>query len=187
MTQSTTDKPCEDSDQSLIQRYLQNGDEAAGEALIHRHGQSVYRFLYSILNDPHESEDLCQDTFKRAFAALPTYRDQERFRSWIFTIAKNEALGFLRKRKSRPSIDREVLDHDLNEDDAIDSRDATHAIVNAVNKLPTDQRQVVLLRIQEELSFREIAQLLDAPLGTILSRMHEARKQLRPILKTDPE
>lgn len=172
------------SDGSLIASYLSNGDELAGETLIKRHGRSVYRFLYSMLNNVQDSEDLCQVTFTKAFAALPTYQDKNQFRSWLFRIAKNEALGLLRKRKSRPQITREITEADIETTPStIQSRDSVAVISQAIDQLPPEERQVMILRMQEELSFREIAELTDTPLGTILSRMHEARKKLRLTLK----
>ncbi|MDA9924588.1 RNA polymerase sigma factor [Verrucomicrobiales bacterium] len=173
------------SDRSLIECYLGQGDDQAGEALIQRHAKSVYRFVFSILGNMEDSEDVCQQAFTRAFSALPAYRDEDRFRSWLFRIAKNEALGLLRKKGARPQIERELSEQDLGAPstaEEVQSRGSVAAIASAVQELPPAEREVVFLRMREGLSFREIAELTDAPLGTVLSRMSKARERLRKSL-----
>jgi RNA polymerase sigma-70 factor (ECF subfamily) len=173
------------SDCSLIECYLGKGDVQAGEALIQRHAKSVYRFVFSILGNMEDSEDVCQQAFSRAFAALPTYRDEDQFRSWLFRIAKNEALGLLRKKGTRPQIERELSEQDFDVPstaEEVQSRGSVVAIASAVQELPATEREVVFLRMREGLTFREIADLTDAPLGTVLSRMSQARERLRKSL-----
>ena len=174
------------SDALLIRRFLEEGNQSAGEALIHRHAASLYRFLYSMVTSVQDSEDLSQLTFARAFSALPTYVDDGRFRAWLFRIGKNEALGLIRKRGSRPQIERELEENDLEAPSAaeeVHSRSSVETILEAVKDLPPAERNVVHLRIREGLSFREIAELTDSPLGTVLSRMQQARQRLRGKLK----
>lgn len=177
-----------DSDAALIRRYLANEDESAAEELIRRHARSVYRKLCHLLRNREDSEDLTQQVFAKAFAALSTYIDRGQFRSWLLRIARNESFALMRRRKARPQPDREVQEGDLNAPSVIEeiqSRDKVAGIAQAIRQLPADERQVVQLRLQEELAFREIAELLEVPLGTVLSRMHQARSRLRGALRLE--
>jgi RNA polymerase sigma-70 factor (ECF subfamily) len=94
----------------------------------------------------------------------------------------------MRRRKVRPQFEREVREGDLDAPsvlEEIQSRDRVAGIAQAILQLPAEERQVVQLRLQEELGFREIAELLEVPLGTVLSRMHQARDRLRRALKSE--
>lgn len=177
-----------DSDAALVRRYLANEDERAAEELIRRHARSVYRTLCHLLGNIEDSEDLTQQVFVKAFAALSTYTDRGQFRSWLLRIARNESFALMRRRKVRPQFEREVREGDLDAPSVIEeiqSRDRVAGIAQAILQLPAEERQVVQLRLQEELGFREIAELLEVPLGTVLSRMHQARDRLRRALKSE--
>lgn len=182
-TSKANSQPCDDA--ALIKRFVEKGDEKAFELLIERHAASVYRFVYSMVGNQQDSEDICQEVFSSAFKALPAYQDQGHFRAWLFRIARNQLLTSLRKSKSRPRIEREVREDDLNTHrDEMSSRGSVSDILAAIDQLSPEERQVVLLRMREGLSFREISELTDIPLGTILSRMQKARQKLRVSLNT---
>lgn len=173
-----------DSDSVLIERFLDGDEERASQQILERHVHSVYRFIYSMIQNQQDSEDLCQQTFSRVFVALPGYREEGHFRAWIFRIARNEVLTFLRKRKSRPLIEREIEDGDFpTTRDSSASKDSVSFILKTIEKLPKKQREVVKLRLHEGLAFREIAECLGMPIGSVLSSMNDARIRLRDELK----
>lgn len=171
-----------DSDAVLIRRFIAAADDGAGEELVRRHATSVYRTLFHLNGNAEDCEDLSQQVFAKAFAALPTYVEQGSFRSWLLRIARNESFALTRQRKVRPGSDRELREDDLNVPSVIqqvESRDRMARIVRAIQQLPEKERIVVQLRLREEISFREIAEVLEVPLGTVLGRMHQARDRLR--------
>jgi len=169
------------TDAALVRGHLL-GVAGQDEELIRRHAAALYRFIYPMLRNPTDAEDMCQQAFARAFAALPSYQESGTFRGWLFRIARNEALGLIRRRQRRPQPARTVKETDPAPNDthlAAASADTIRGIRMVIAALPENEREVVQLRLREGLTFREIADLLDTPLGTILFRMKTARERLR--------
>ncbi len=179
------------TDADLV-RAARDGDEDALGTLLRRHQDSVYGYLLRMLRHTHDAEEAAQTTFAIAIRALPRYREQGRFKAWLFKIAHREALRILRHSKRLSSLDEQADDATLPEqlvdplprpDEAADASDTNRRLEIALGDLPAAEREVVLLRMKEELTFREIAALTGCPLGTALGRMRNALRRLRETLK----
>lgn len=150
--------------------------------------EGLYGYLWQMLKHQQDCEDALQDTFRKALQALPTYREERHFKSWLFRIGHNTGIEIIRRRKRIVEMPEAMEDH-LDEPtsgprDLLIQREREDELQDAIAALPQSERAVVLLRLQEELSFKEIAQVLDAPLGTVLARMHKAKKRLRAQFNT---
>ncbi|MDA7617676.1 sigma-70 family RNA polymerase sigma factor [Verrucomicrobia bacterium] len=172
----------------LIQRYLSHGDSGAARDLFRNYEEGLYGYLWQMLKHQQDCEDALQDTFRKALEALPTYREESHFKSWLFRIGHNTGIEIIRRRKRIVEMP-EALEAHLDAPSSgprefLIQREREEELQDAIAALPQSERAVVLLRLQEELSFKEIAQVLDAPIGTVLARMHKAKKRLRAQLNT---
>jgi RNA polymerase sigma-70 factor (ECF subfamily) len=151
----------------------------------------LYSYAMVLSRNQAEAEDLVQETCLRALRAMKRLRPDSNVKSWLFTILRNIWLNQLRQRKTAPDL----LDLDSDErgaERAVDSSRDPHAayvsdlegqqVRNAIEQLPVEFREIILLREYEELSYEEIATLLDCPLGTVMSRLARARSKLRDLL-----
>lgn len=165
------------SDDDLIRSYREGSVEAF-ERLYRRHAPGLFTWLR--LQAGHEAEDLLQETFSRASAALPRYRPEGRFAAWLWSIARN----LLRDRGRKPS--REVPLDDATSpcgDTGMAERESGKVTVReALMTLPAEQREVVVLREYAGLSFPEIARVVGCPQNTAITRMHRALERLRRLL-----
>jgi RNA polymerase sigma-70 factor (ECF subfamily) len=172
------------------------GDEAAARALIQSNNRRIYRVARSILRDDSEAEDVVQETYLRAFAALSTFRQEAGFSTWLTRIALNEALERLRRRRLLPGLDEtrsEVLDarsrvipfplaHPPSPEADFGRRQVRDLLEAAIDKLPDPFRLVFILRDVEEMSIEETARHLSLKPQTVKTRLHRARRLLRQAL-----
>lgn len=169
----------------LITR-AQNGDRTAFSELVCIHAQGVIHVIYRMCGDQHISEDAAQETFIRAWQHLSSYRPQTSLRSWLYRIAVNAATDMLRQQKR-------VLPHDLDNlqlkdpgpgpEAVFSQQEQTGLVQKAVLSLPDACREVVVLRDYEGMSYHAIAETLEIPVGTVMSRLNYARKLLRQKLE----
>ncbi len=153
------------------------------DELFRREFEPVYRFLLGMLGNEACAADAAQDTFRRAVEAWGRYEEKGRFRSWLFTIARREGLRVLRDR-SRQAEEGEGEADDFADEapwpDAVAvAREDYRVLREAVNELAAPEREVVLMRVDAGLRFREIAEITDEPLSTVLNRMSRAVAKLR--------
>ena len=176
----TLDDP---TDAELIARWGR-GDERAATLLVERHAPALARFLASI-GVRHEVEELVQDTFVRAFGSLDAFRGESSLRTWLFTIARRLLLDRRRSERRRRDTD-EVREGDaVTEYDALDGvvADETQARVRAaMDRLTPTQREVFLLRVNEGLSYREIAEVAETTLGAARVHYHNALRAVKEFL-----
>jgi len=173
------------NERELVDR-AQGGDRNAFGELVRTHSQGVLNVIYRMCGNLQVAEDAAQETFIRAWLRLSTFRSQASLRNWLYRIAVNTAIDMLRKEKH-------ILPgavEDLNLKDAEPSPEAmvarferTETVQNAVLSLPEASRAVLVLREFEDLSYQEIAESLDIPVGTVMSRLNYARKLLREKLE----
>ena len=186
----STDEP---SDADLIAAFL-DGEARAFDALVRRYEAPVYGFLVRMLRDRDLAEDVFQDAFLKAMHALPEYAERGRFRSWLFGIARNLALDVLRRRQRESGIFRQPKAEDAEETNAVEDGIADEAFQpdrvaeraeflgrfsEALGELPEAQREVVMLRYESGLTFREIAEITDCSINTALGRMRYATATLK--------
>ncbi|GMR13620.1 MAG: sigma-70 family RNA polymerase sigma factor [Gemmatimonadota bacterium] len=167
-------------------RLAKGGDREALDELCARHVASVYRMCRGILGDDDEAADATQDCFVKAVRSLHRFRGDASFRTWLLTIAGNEAKGFFRKRKRRAEQALESAgplfsDHPEAGDVTALKQEAEQARV-MVAELPTKQRLAVRLRIDEGLSFREIGEIIGSSEGAARVNYHHGIRRLREMM-----
>jgi RNA polymerase sigma-70 factor, ECF subfamily len=170
------------TDDVLIQQ-TRRGDREAFGRLVYRYREGTVNVVYRMCGDAQLAEDAAQDAFIRAWEALPRYRHRGTFKAWLYRIALNCARDTLRRR--RPTADVELLpltSEAPGPERHVLRRERAALVQKAVLQLPEASRAALILREYEGLSYKEIAQTLDLPLGTVMSRLHYARSRLREIL-----
>jgi len=180
-------------DQALIER-CRAGDVAAFEPLVEKYRERVWRLAYNVVRDREEAWDVAQEAFIRAYQALPSFRGQSAFYTWLFRITMNVAADRTRQRAARgrafgtervPEEDWErvlVTGGELTPDEAATRTEERERIMRALDALPEHHRAIIMLSDLQGLSYREIAEVLKIPMGTVMSRLHHARKRLRDLL-----
>lgn len=174
-----------ESDDALILRC--RSDPAAMRGLIERYQARIYSFLIRLAGR-EASDDLFQEVWVRVFENADRYEARGKAASWFFKIANNLAMNHLSKRRKEGGIDLEeeamnAADPEPPPEAQAQNQEAGRRLVEAIKRLPAEQRQVFLMREYGELSFKDIAQALDIPLGTALSRMNYALGKLRGALE----
>jgi len=163
------------------------GDRAAFADLVERYWQRLFRWLFHLTRDRHAAEDLAQETFLRAFAHLNRFQPGTNFAAWIFRIAHNAFANQCRAARKREPLPEELYDRGPGPVEEAVSREGVEDVARAVQQLPTDYRAALLLRVEEELSFRQIADVLGLTEETARWRVFKARQKLVGLLAPDPE
>ena len=190
----------QDTDAILVQRTV-SGDQKAYGLLVLKYQRRIQRLIGRMVRDSALVEDIAQETFIRAYRALHQYRGEAQFYTWLYRIAVNTARRFLLERKNDPTISENFTSSDEEDETFWKKREPTTdegpesilaakeiaTVVNAaMDALPPDLRQAVVLREIEGLSYEEIATTMDCPVGTVRSRIFRAREaisqQVRPLL-----
>jgi len=185
-------KKSELNDQDLVQAYIK-GDQSAIESLITRHRSKVYTYIVLTIKNQQLAEDLFQETFIKVIQSLRggKYKDNGRFLSWVIRIAHNLIIDHFRKEKQMNSISNDDTEVDLFNSQKFSDKNIEEIIVSSqikseirtlINELPSDQREVVLLRHYGELSFKEIADQTGVSINTALGRMRYALINLRKMI-----
>ena len=140
-------------------------------------------------NDKQIVDDMFQDTLIKIWKAIPNYREQNKFSSWIFSVAHNIAIDYSRKHKSQDKMFDQTMEYDqinlVDPHDEIVAKETEMRVKRLIDTLPDNQRQVFLLRQHGELAFKEIAEIMKQPLSTVLSHMHYAVKKLKKELREE--
>ncbi|MFB9057578.1 RNA polymerase sigma factor [Mariniflexile ostreae] len=180
------------SDAALVSSYIK-GNESALEALIVRHKQKIYNFIYSKVYDRDVTEDIFQDTFIKVIRTLKrgAYNEEGKFLPWVMRIAHNLVIDFFRKNNRMPKFDNSgefnifsVLgDPALNAEKRMIKEQVDYDVRRLVDELPLDQKEVLLMRIYEDMSFREISDKTGVSINTALGRMRYALINLRKIIE----
>ena len=178
------------SDEKLILRF-QEGDINAYNELVKRYKDRLLNFVLRYFNNVEQAEDVVQDTLIKLYTHASYYKNVAKFSTWIFTIAKNNALTELRKnkRKKTDSLwtdDGQVIDINSKEE-SLDSKVQNEIAIDQLNRfldeIPENFRMAVVLRDFQELSYEEISKILEIPIGTIKSRINRGRIQLAEKMK----
>ena len=192
-----------DVDAELVAR-VQKGDKRAFDLLVIKYQRKIMRLLSRMIRDPAEIEDVAQEAFIKAYRALPQFRGDSAFYTWLYRIAVNTARNWQAAQARRPSSPDTVQTEDgetfsqidnLSDISTPESQLASRQIVETVNAaiqaLPEELRTAIVLREIEGMSYEDIAQAMDCPIGTVRSRIFRAREaiaaQLRPVLDTNAD
>jgi RNA polymerase sigma factor (sigma-70 family) len=174
----------DEAESSLVAR-AQAGEQRAFADLVRRYQERVFRFILRLIGSREEAMDLTQETFMKAHQALPEWRPEAQFRTWLFRIAHNAALDLLRRRQTvkfvalgEPGADQDSLDLPdpaPQPDRQLADRQSIGLLERALHELPAEQREILLLRELEDMSYAEIAATLNIAAGTVKSRLARAR------------
>jgi RNA polymerase sigma-70 factor (ECF subfamily) len=192
-----------EADFQLVER-VQSGDREAFSLLVSKYQRKLLRLVMRLVRDPAEAEDVAQEAFIKAYRALPNFRGESAFYTWLYRIGVNTAKNWLVANGRRMPTMSEVVDDDtegieegilLRDDETPDrvlmSRQIGETVNAAMDALPEDLRTAISLREIEGLSYEEIAQVMDCPIGTVRSRIFRAREaiaaRLKPLLDTAPD
>jgi RNA polymerase sigma-70 factor (ECF subfamily) len=185
-----------DPDAALMLR-VKRGDRASFAALVDKYKQPVMNFIFRSLRDEIEAEDLAQNVFLQAWKSRGRYKQTAKFSTWLFTIARNLCLNEIRRRSRHPaeSIEEAHAEHDdqprqqyedksqIAPPDKLLHGELARKIEEALAELPENQRAAILLCRQDELSYEEIAEVLDCSLSATKSLIHRGRETLKEKLK----
>jgi RNA polymerase sigma factor (sigma-70 family) len=193
-----SDKALEDFD--LIDKAVKEKDQQAYATLMKRYKKAVYFMILKMIRDTDDAEDLTMEAFAKAFRNLHKFKKDYTFSTWLFRIATNNAIDFIRKKKLKTmslnntltddggnSVNIDVEDDDNNPQDEYIKSQRIEMVRIFVDKLPAKYRKLVTLRYFDELSYDEIAEELDKPLGTVKAQLHRSRELLYEIAQGKDE
>jgi RNA polymerase sigma-70 factor (ECF subfamily) len=182
------------SDVDLV-RAARDGDMRAYDQLMHRYQERVYATVYHMTSNHEDANDLAQETFIKAYSALKTFKGDSSFYTWVYRIAVNKTINFLKQRKNKTSLSLNDLDFNIENDPelvafvsektprrAIALAELQEKLNAAMQKLSDVHRMVVTLHDVQGMSHEEIAEVMDCNVGTVRSRLFYARQQLQAYL-----
>lgn len=180
------------SDEDLVAAF-QGGDWSAFDVLVARWERKIRGAIFRIMGSEEESRDLCQEAFLKAFRSLGSFKGEARFSSWLYQIALNLCRDRMRRKKGRTMVSLDDLE-DGGEAaaraqpppsalDLVLARDLSRTVAAAVAGLPEDQREVIVLKEYQGLTFLEIADVLGIPISTVKTRLYRGLVQLRERLE----
>ena len=180
------------SDSQLVNRYIQ-GDERSLEVLIHRHKSKIFSYIYSKTLDREVAEDIFQETFIKVINTLKkgAYSDEGKFLQWVMRIAHNLTIDYFRKLNKVPhynesdeyDIFSQIQDEELNAEDKMAWEQLLSGVRELIKELPGEQREVLVMRMYKNMSFKEISEATGVSINTALGRMRYALINLRKIVE----
>jgi len=186
-------------DQVLIERS-QKGDRGALDSLIRKHERRAYQYAFRLTSNSEEAADVVADAFVRVYSALQNFKGQSAFTTWLYRILTNCYLDLRKKEKSRQTssldstmqtaegeIERQFEDDGPSPHLLFERGERERAVQDAVDELPEYQKAMIVMYHAESMSYEEIAEALDLPIGTVKSRLNRARLSLRQLLVPDEE
>ena len=178
-------------DEALV-RHAREGDDSAREELFRRYRSDSYRYAYRLLGHEQDALDVVQESMLKAFSALGDFDGRSGFRTWLLRIVTNTAYDWGRRRKRRPRSggdDDEATNHEPATDDdparRLYQQDLRMALDQALDRLSQTIRTTFVLFAELGLSYKEIAETQNVPIGTVMSRIHAAREKLQAELDWD--
>lgn len=192
-------RPGQDPDHALVQAVL-DGDATAYRGLVERYQGRIHGVVYGMVRNKEDAKDLTQEAFVKAYQNLHRFRLQSSFYTWLCRIAMNVSIDHLRRQKVRKA---ELFEDGIATKDQggvislahrredpsrnLERKRLGERILQALDELPEDQQQVVILREIEGMAYKEIAEVMDIPEGTVMSRLYYARKKLQAALSDERE
>lgn len=175
-----------DTEQNLVAKARSGNDEAFGRLTEMNSGQ-LRGYLVAKLDDPDDANDLLQAIWLKVWRNLANYEERGQFQAWVWQIARHELLNFLKRRKRNQFVSEEAKllsfpDAKSSPDKRLADKERFRQLWTCIAKLPPDEHRLVLRRLTDDVTFREIAESSAIPLNTVLGRMHSARRRLRASL-----
>ncbi len=180
------------SDATLVSSYIQ-GDEGSLETLIKRHKQRIFSFIYSKVYDRDVAEDIFQDTFIKVIRTLKkgSYNEEGKFLPWVMRISHNLIIDFFRKNNRMPKFDNNgefsifsvLSDNTLNAEKMIIKEQVEEDVRRLIQELPEDQKEVLVMRMYNDMSFKEISERTGVSINTALGRMRYALINMRKVIE----
>jgi RNA polymerase sigma-70 factor, ECF subfamily len=166
----------------LVLRFQQAGDQAAFEEFVERYSPRLRYYLRKMLGSPEAAEDALQEVWLAVFRGLPGLLDAGAFPAWIYRIARDRAYRELRRRRPNRPLEDDVLEVQTEAEEEFSPEDARRIHV-ALDALRPEQREVLVLRFIEDMSYEDISSVVGCPLGTVRSRLHHAKAALRAVIE----
>jgi len=176
-----------DSERDLILRW-KRGDKRAFEALVRRHMGDAFYAAYGYVGNAEDARDLSQEAFIKAYQARARFDEARPFYPWLYRILKNHCLNFVTRGRHHLSIDdenehREIASSDPSPLEDMESDERKRVVRAAIDRLSDDHREIIVLKNFKDHSYREIADILEIPIGTVMSRLFYARQALRVLIE----
>jgi RNA polymerase sigma-70 factor (ECF subfamily) len=177
------------TDEELVAKSI-GGDADSFNELVLRWERPIYALAYRTIGREEDARDVCQETFLRAFRALPGFRGQAKFSSWLYRIALNLCRDWVRRERRTPVVqppeDVDLMDPAESIEDLVARKDLARLVERAMACLPEDQRTAIVLKEYHGLTFQEIADLVGCPLSTVKTRLYQGLTVLRRELAKNP-
>ena len=181
-----------------ILRAVKAGEAAAYRSIVEKYQGRVYAMVYGMVRNREDAKDITQDAFVKAYNSLDSFRLEASFYTWLYRIAMNLSIDFLRRRtrQGTTSYDETIaargedggvaeIHHTDDPRRNLERKRLHKRIMDALDELPEDQKQIILLRELEGMSYKEIADITGVPEGTVMSRLFYARKKMQKLLAED--
>ena len=176
-------------DEEIIIKNLQKGINVDNgfKALVMKYQEKLYWHIRSIVNDHEETNDLLQNSFLKAFKNIHRFKGNSKFYTWLYRIATNESLNFINKQKKNKIVGLDEQVGHLNNrrtEGEIDGEQIEMILKNAIEQLPEKQRLVFMMKYYEEMSYKEISEILDTSIGALKASFHHAVKKIERFVKS---
>ena len=180
----------EQTDEQLVGAF-RNGDEKAFTTIIYRYKHRLTRLAWSVVHNEDDAMDIVQESFIKVYRKLHSFQGTSKLYTWLYRIVMNHSIDYVRKRPSAVIVPVDEMMHEpaskdksMRPDINLLNKELNKKIFEAVDKLPEKQKKAVILREVEDLSYNEIAEIMNCTVGTVMSRLYYAREKLRGILKS---
>ena len=180
------------TDEELVEACLA-GEDSAFDVLLGRWEKRIRGAIYRLVGSDEEARDLCQEAFLKAYKSLRSFKQEARFSSWLYQIALNLCRDRIRRRRGKTMVSLDELEEGgaampvagPTALDLLQERDTSRLVAQAIEALPGEQREVIILKEYQGLTFLEIAQVLDVPISTVKTRLYRGLDQLRSRLERE--
>ena len=180
------------TDEELVEACLA-GEDSAFDVLLGRWEKRIRGAIYRLVGSDEEARDLCQEAFLKAYKSLRSFKQEARFSSWLYQIALNLCRDRMRRRRGKTMVSLDELEEGgaamtvagPTALDLLQERDMSRLVARAIEALPDEQREIIILKEYQGLTFLEIAQVLDVPISTVKTRLYRGLDQLRVRLERE--
>lgn len=173
-------------DDTILVGECLRGDNKAFETLVRKYQKPIYNLAFRMLGNHEDASDITQTVFVKAYEKLDSYDPRRQFFSWIYRIAVNESINFLKKRKRADEYESGVTAYnELTPEDNFKNMELSEHVGLAISRLKVDYRMVLVLKHYHDFSYQEMSEILDIPEKTVKSRLFSARQQLKEILENE--